>query len=399
MFVLVGQADEKKMISAIYKFETPQMEINGDYVRLIVPGCGQLHRIGEPAMPFRTARLVIPSGCMVEKAEVVPLAESTPLEGHWRVEYAGQPHSRPPRGKAAFAPGDNRRIYASDAPYPSSASEVISVQRMAGYDIALVRVFPVQYKPASGQLLFAPEVTLRLTLAPVETEPSVYPPGKRQAVSQVAAFVDNPELIRPAAEVPVPNSATPGVAFDYLLVTSSNLANAFQSLVERKSRDGLAVKVETMETITNTVAGRDVPEKIRNYIRQSYTNWGIDYVLLGGNTTIIPCRYAYVRVDLAPKDSYLPTDLYYACLDGSWNGNADRHWGEATDGDHGGDVDLLAEVYVGRAPVATLEQVKMFVEKNNSLRNPSERQPDQCTTDGNFSGRLSHRTLPGGGHV
>ena len=121
MFVLVGQADEKKMISAIYKFETPQMEINGDYVRLIVPGCGQLHRIGEPAMPFRTARLVIPSGCMVEKAEVVPLAESTPLEGHWRVEYAGQPHSRPPRGKAAFAPGDNRRIYASDAPYPSLA--------------------------------------------------------------------------------------------------------------------------------------------------------------------------------------------------------------------------------------------------------------------------------------
>jgi hypothetical protein len=365
LFVLAGQADEKKMISAIYKFETPQMETNGDYVRLIVPGCGQLHRIGEPALPFRTARLVIPPGCTVEEAEVVPSAEPTPLEGHWRVEYAGQPHSRPPRGKAAFAPGDNRRIYASDVPYPASASEVISVQKMAGYDIALVRVFPVQYKPASGQLLFTPEMTLRLSLAPSpsEAEPPIRPPAKKQAVKRVAAFVDNPESMQPVTEAPVPGSAASNPTFDYLLVTSSNLAPAFQPLVERKTLDGLMVKVATMETITNTVSGRDVPEKIRNYIRQSFTNWGIRYVLLGGSTTIIPCRYAYVRVDLAPKDSYVPTDLYYACLDGSWNGNADRHWGEATDGDHGGDVDLLAEVYVGRAPVATLEQVKTFVEK------------------------------------
>jgi len=37
--------------------------------------------------------------------------------------------------------------------------------------------------------------------------------------------------------------------------------------------------------------------------------------------------------------------------------------GQPTDGENGGDADLSAEVYVGRAPVATVEQVRTFVEK------------------------------------
>ena len=360
-----GAADERTTVSATYTFLAPQMQTSGEYTRLTVSGCGQLHRLGEPAMPCRTARLLIPAGYTVEGLELVPSAEPVRIEGHWRVEYAGQPSSRPAVRRTPFAPGDNRHVYASDAPYPASAAELISIQRMAGYDIALARIFPAQYKPASGQLLFTPGVTLRVSLAPkpVDPAPPVRPPAPKQAAIRVAGFVDNPEAIPPDMQAPSPASAAPGPAFDYLLITSSNLASAFQPLVERKTGDGLAVKVATLETITNTASGRDTPEQIRNYIRQAYTNWGIRYVLLGGGTAIIPCRYAYVRVDLAPKDSYLPTDLYYACLDGTWNGNADRHWGEATDGDNGGDVDLLAEVYVGRAPVATVEQVQTFVEK------------------------------------
>jgi len=358
-------APEPPTLSAIYQFEAPQMEASADNIRLTVPGCGQLHRIGEPAMPFRTARLLIPSGFTVEKIDVVPAEKPTVIESRGRIEYAGQPHSHPSVRKIPFATGSNRRIYSSDAPYPSPPAELISIQRMAGYDIALARIVPVQYKPASGQLLFTQKMTLQVNLKPLPAvaEPRIQPPTQRQAASRVAAFVDNPEVIQTATDSPSPASGTQVPDSGYLLITGSNLVSAFQPLVERRIQDGLTVKVVTLETITNTITGRDVAEQIRNYIRQVYTNASISYVLLGGGTSIIPCRYAYVRVDLAPKDSYLPTDLYYACLDGSWNGNADGHWGEATDGDTGGDVDLLAEVYVGRAPVSTVEQVQTFVEK------------------------------------
>ena len=374
-FAIVARADpseQPRVLTAEYCFEQPQLTTTGDYTRITLPDCGQLHRLGEPAMPFRTARLQLPAGCTVTQVTAISMSEPTTIEGHWRIEAAGQPHARPNTQRIPFALDNNLRIYASDVPYPASAAELISIQRLAGTDIALVRVFPVQYKPASKQLLFTPKVTLRLELgpAPVERQRRICPPTHQQAAKRVAQFVDNPNAAAPEdARPPDPavrpdtDREPPRSTCDYLVITSSSLAAAFQPLVERKEKDGLAVKIATLETVTNAVPGIDVPEKIRNYIRQAYTNWGIRYVLLGGGTASIPCRLAHVRTDQAARDSYLPTDLYYACLDGSWNGNGDRHWGEATDGDNGGDVDLLAEVYVGRAPVATVAQVQTFVEK------------------------------------
>jgi len=131
-----------------------------------------------------------------------------------------------------------------------------------------------------------------------------------------------------------------------------------------------------------------VPERIRNYIRQAYTNWGISYVLLGGATSVIPSRDAFVRTDLRAQDSYVPCDLYYACLDGSWNANGDRHWGEATDGENGGDVDLLAEVYVGRAPVASVEQVRAFVEKTIRCEDGSNPNPTSALLMATYLGQF-----------
>ena len=363
--VPAGGSSASNLLCFTYKFDQPEIQTNGEVVRLSWPEAGQLHKLGQPAMPFRTARLLIPAGCTVTQAEAMPLAEAKPFEGTWRVEFAGEAHHRPGRGKGEFTPGLNRLIYRSDNLYPASAAELLSVQRMAGYDIALVRLFPVRYKPASGQLVFTPELRLTLTLGTASThaEPPLRSPQATDGASRVAAFVDNPELLPSLESARKAVSAPNGPRFDYLLVTSRELAPAFQPLVERKTQDGLAVKVAFLETITNSVAGRDGPEQIRNYIRQAYTNWGISYVLLGGATSILPCRYAYVQTDLPPPDSYLPCDLYYGCLDGSWNANGDRHWGEPTDGEAGGDVDLLAEVYVGRAPVASVEQVCWFVEK------------------------------------
>jgi hypothetical protein len=397
--VLSGLADEQRTISATYTFEAPQMEVRGDYTRLTESGCGQLHRIGEPAMPFRTARLLIPPGFTLDKVDAVPVTEPAKLEGQWRIEYAGQPSSHPAlRKPPPFAPGDNHRIYASDVPYPATAAELISVQRMAGYDIALVRVFPVQYKPVSSQLLFATQMTLslRLTPAPKETEPPIHPPTMKQAASRVASFIDNPAILQSATGASAAGASIQEPAYDYLLITSSKLVPAFQPLVERKTQDGLSVRVVTMETITNTVSGRDVPEMVRNYIRQAYTNWGISYVLLGGSTTIIPTRIAYVRAGLQPQDSYLPTDLYYACLDGSWNANGDRHWGEPTDGENGGDVDLLAEVYVGRAPVTTEEQAATFVEKTVRYETEGNANPTNAVLMATFLGDFPTGPCQGG---
>jgi hypothetical protein len=219
-------------------------------------------------------------------------------------------------------------------------------------------------------LEFSPKLEVELFLSP-EDYSAVALKGSARAVRPagiVAHFVDNPRSDTPFVALATDGlatavSASPPAHYDYLLLTRSNLLSAFQPLVARKQAAGFAVKTETMENILTTFGGVDPSERVRNYIRYAYTNWGISYVLLGGDTDTVPCRYGYVFANQSQRDSFIPCDLYYACLDGSWNRDGDNRWGEPTDGEDGGDVDLLAEVYVGRAPVDTVAETENFVAK------------------------------------
>ena len=57
------------------------------------------------------------------------------------------------------------------------------------------------------------------------------------------------------------------------------------------------------------------------------------------------------------------SDLYYSCLSGNYDYDSDRVFGEPNDGVDGKSVDLLAEVYVGRAPVDNDVELNNFVRK------------------------------------
>ena len=75
----------------------------------------------------------------------------------------------------------------------------------------------------------------------------------------------------------------------------------------------------------------DIPAKIRNFIRHAYMDWQTDYVLLGGDAdviveddNIVPFRGLFADEDGLPLDvgrlyheeDDIPSDVYYACLDG-----------------------------------------------------------------------------------
>jgi len=59
----------------------------------------------------------------------------------------------------------------------------------------------------------------------------------------------------------------------------------------------------------------------------------------------------------------MPGDFYFACLDGTFNYDGDTYWGEPTDGDGGGEIDLLPEVGVGRISAANVAEVNNMVTK------------------------------------
>ena len=345
------------------------------------PGsCEHLRRAGAPLVPFRSIRLVLPPDHQIGTLEVRPLVEPITIAIAEPMEYGRIPEATAAGNavRVAAVDGPDAEIYTSGQPHPADWVEQVSLQRMAGYQIALLRVFPVRYLPPSGHLLFAPQLEVRLTTESAAAYArNVRPPARLadRARERVADWVENPEALKQYAPRAV--SLQGDESFDYLLVTRSNLVAAFQPLVDLKRQNGLAVKIETVESITSTQPGLDSPERIRNFIRSAYTQWGVTYVLLGGDATIVPCRYAYANMNLSEVESRIPADLYYACLDGSWNSDGDDRWGESTDGPAGGEVDLLAEVSVGRAPVDTAEEVATFVEKTLRYETLGHLQPEQ----------------------
>jgi hypothetical protein len=66
------------------------------------------------------------------------------------------------------------------------------------------------------------------------------------------------------------------------------------------------------------------------------------------------------------EEDDIPSDVYYACLDGNFNYDCDFHFGEAPKYNDVADIDeadLYAEVYVGRACADSDEEVSNFVKK------------------------------------
>jgi hypothetical protein len=154
-----------------------------------------------------------------------------------------------------------------------------------------------------------------------------------------------------------------GSTVDCVIVTPDSMASEFERLAAWHDRLGVKTVVRTMEWVYSRYAGADRAERIRHFIRDAFTNWGTVYVLLGGDPHLVPIRTIEVpRMVPFVGRSDVPTDVYYTNLDGNWNADGDAAMGEYPDGNPD-KVDALPDVFVGRAPVSSNAEVRVFVDK------------------------------------
>lgn len=158
----------------------------------------------------------------------------------------------------------------------------------------------------------------------------------------------------------------------YVVITDRRLQGPFMPLIDARSRAGLPAGVVTIQEIESAYpSGVDLAERIRLFLKDAHANRGTQWVLLGGDDSVVPMRRARLRPGLPGLEIIdLPTDQYYACLDGSWNADGDGFWGELPGpGEPGDDVDLVPELFVGRAPVGTAAEVTEFVRRTLTYEN------------------------------
>lgn len=290
------------------------------FTRLRLEGGHVSAEPGAPEIPYLIAHIAIPEGARVRGVKVMQTTWER-INGTHVVMPAQLPglaelRLRPPQlqerfdnirranvpeteaRRLPFTPPDPVK-YKLKGYYPPAVAEVSAEQRFGQYRVLAVRVNPVQYRPAEGSLWVNRDFTLAVDLTkPAKRPPAASAWGMAQLErwhELISAMVINPEDLRLPEEFTAPAAEAP-----YLIVTSVEMRPEFDRLAEWKTSTGLPARVVTMEEILakvygdfNTGAGgtaRDTQEVLRNFLKWARGAWKVCYLLLGGDTDVIPVR-------------------------------------------------------------------------------------------------------------
>ena len=407
-------AEDFEKITLDFTFSTPtleKIEINGElYDRVTVDGLPNSGGINQPRLPVKPVKVLIPYGREFDSVEVVSKEKSL-LELDYALEV----------GQNIIPLNTDLSQQFSEKDYKDLSSDnlysIVDAHLFRGYSVLFVNLHPVQYIEGTGELTYYEHLTLQIKTRDSQSINVIR--GLQRDKEIVTKLVDNPSYI-------VSYDRTSGLldenTVNYVIITNEVLANSglednLQYFAQSKIDKGLSANIFTVEEIVSnpefSVNGTwgdnnpdnpfyqseitenfemfdDAQAKIRNFIRYAYVELETDYVLLAGDAdgysggdNILPVRRLYACEEGLPLDMGLldleedniPSDVYYACLDGNFNFDMDGRWGENATDNNIADVeeaDLLSEVYVGRACVDSDVEVANFVMKTLGYEDSDE---------------------------
>ena len=358
-----------------YRFPTPSVSVAPDGLAdAAIDGLRAIGPAGAPALPALSARIAIPQGRAVKSIDVVC--------GPFTV-VGNDVDLRPVSSGISDSVTRNDAVYSSSEAYPAAPYGKWASARKGGIAFVETVLRPVRYFPASGKVEACSEMTVRIALGDATASASGDAPftGSRSAKEALALF-DNPEVAAAYARQTAPIRRAPATRalsasllpcsssekFQHVIITSDALEGAFESVAQYRRNMGMPSVVVSVEDIDAKYAGVDKAAKIRAFITDAYEKWDTDYVLLGGDTDTIPVRQLYVTIKdeygRIVSQTYIPSDLYYQCLDGDFDANGNGIYGEPEPEMKGGDEpDLYAEVKVGRVPARSGDDVARWFAK------------------------------------
>jgi hypothetical protein len=388
-----------------------KVEIKGEiFDRVTIDGLSNTGNYQEPCLPVKPLKILLPQGKDVEDIRVIT-DEKTIVGVGYKTEIGGRviplTDEQQDVQNQIFIKKDTATAAVEE--YPGCLYSKIGVYSYRGFSILHINLHPVHYNITTGEIYYYTQMTLI-----VETKDSTVHNAFRglpRDYELVRDIVDNPSVIDTYTQ-DFSTESSPKETYEYVIITNNKLKNAdagytFQDLVDFKNANGVSSTIVTVEEImlapeyqvtgkwgdanpenpfyNSEITGstnifNDKPARIRNFIRYAYSEWETDYVLLGGDAdvavlsdNIIPLRGLFANESGLPLSAYaveeqndIPSDVYYACLDGNFNYDCDVHFGESPDRNGVTSVDeadLYAEVWVGRCCADSAEEVSNFVMK------------------------------------
>ncbi len=313
-------------------FSCPSFHNDGDYIMIdILDATSLLVTPGNPLLPYSSLYLSFPLGTKILDIDV-SYSRVTEFKIDKKV------HPAPQRvlldGQLSSATCfENQDIYHSDVMYPD---EKYSYRTATGLDngkhvtILTVQIYPLRYFPLAGKIMHSQKVSLDIEY-----------------------------------DTPSKSSFSPQQKYQLIILSPNEFYDALKPLVDHKGMMNISSCIFNIEEIPRE--GKDEQENIKYFIKEAIENWGTQYVLLVGGMNYFPVRHTHVQL---PEDNEVfVSDLYYADIynatgafsDWDTNGNGvygEYNWGGGTD-----KIDLCPDVYLGRLPCTSLEEVVTAVNK------------------------------------
>lgn len=328
----------------------------GEYTLLQIAEAMNTAKAGQPLIPWYAEKILLPQGEEMLSYQFKG-KHLTPVEGTFLLPPM-QP-SRPlsqATEKVDFV--IDAKTYASDEAYPSVNYRNGGTHFWGGHSIGFVYYTPFVYHPQSGRLYYYQEIEISIETVATKRAAQAQQLLRHDAALQqsISAYVSNAEQLSTYSAY---HEVSRTEAYDMLVVTPEVFKASFNSLKELYFKQGIVVKVVSIETIESTAAGDDLPMKIREYAKDAYLNNGLQYLLLAGDVEHVPYRgfYCSVQSSQVQEDDNIPADLYYSALDGTWNDNGNDKWGEI------GEDDLLPELAVARLPFSNQAELDNMLNK------------------------------------
>jgi hypothetical protein len=345
-----------------YNFDKPTFkDVGNGYSEIIYTDCRNYGETGTPLIPFYAADVLLPFANEISQVKVISF-EYYEAENGITLKPANQSLPISVKQPENYSSIPNQEIYNSSEIYPAKVIENIATYFLSGHSIGTFTVCPVQYSPSNNDVKCLKQITLQIDtkVTGKSTDLSEMLTTNSSIRKRINSIVDNPESLKSYAY----DKSKIVDEYDLLLITSQTFLPYFDEYITFKTNTGYSVITKTTEDIYSDYTGSDEAEKIRNCIIDIYTNYGLSFVLLGGDAdanvpaqNIVPCRSFYVDPGYSGYEDYLPSDMYYACLDGNWNSDQDNFWGEP------GEDDLFYEVAVGRLCVDSQTEIENFINK------------------------------------
>ncbi|MCX6650448.1 MAG: PKD domain-containing protein [Methanomassiliicoccales archaeon] len=339
-----------------YHFSAPTVDLESDERTFTLQGLSQDAVAGAPSLPVENLLLALQPGYTLKNLEV---GSSSPSKVEIISDYPRNPFESPAGNGTVVEEIVDRGSW-----------DLAGTYVLEGVEIVCLNLRPLVWDSRSGQLTFISDFTVTI----VSEETGIDWLGD---LDMVREMVDNPDEV-PYLDRLVPEGVLPTGSYEHLIITDEALTAPFLSLAEWKgernergsSSQDITSVVVTLQFILAQSAfwgtpsshdgtGNDTQTIVRNFIIAAHQEWGVSYVLIGGDEEVIPSRKVWVSYSTYSDE--LPADIYFTCLDGDWDSDLDGVYGESyVDG-----TDMLAEVYVGRAPVSNVQEAWNFV--NNTI--------------------------------